>query len=82
MLKDIRAAPRRTRSLCLYSLQKSKKSWFDVTSRKGSQDIDLANISQPERQTFLEPISGLPAGWSLLGQKRRFDCQPITFGLP
>jgi len=42
----------------------------------------LANISQPERQTFLEPISGLPAGWSLLGQKRRFDCQPITFGLP
>ena len=66
MLQDIRAGPRRTRSLCLYSLQKSKRSWFDVTSRKGWQDIDLADISQSERQTFLRPISGLHTGWSLL----------------
>ncbi len=35
-------------------------------SRKGRQDIDLANISQPERQTLLRPISRLSASWKLL----------------
>src|SRR6476646_8275815 len=66
MLRDIRAAPRRTRQLCLYSLRKPKRTWFDVTSRKGRQHTDLANISQPERQTFLRPIRGLSARWNLM----------------
>jgi hypothetical protein len=39
---------------------------FDATSRKGWQDIELSDPSQPERQTLLRPISGLSARWNLL----------------
>src|SRR6185437_13350018 len=49
------AVPRRTRSLCLYSLRIAKRSWFDITSRNGRQDIDSENISQPKRQASGSP---------------------------
>ena len=83
MLRDIRAAPQRTRSLCLYSLRKPKTSWFDVTSPKGRQDIDLANISQPKRQTLLRPIDRLSAIWNLLCVHSRPKLlSPTLSGLP
>jgi hypothetical protein len=44
---------------------------FDAVSRKGRQDIELSDQSQPERQTLPQPISGLSA--TRRGQKAKYS---------
>ena len=66
---------------------KGGKSVIERYSMHGGSPIHVFQFKLPEQPVRLEPLLianciARSYGMSLAGQKRRFDCQPITSGLP